>query len=38
MKLGSFEIDGRLRLGAFEEEHVIDLNAACSAHESWRKI
>ena len=32
MKLGSFEIDGRLRLGAFEEEHVIDLNAAYSAY------
>jgi 2-keto-4-pentenoate hydratase/2-oxohepta-3-ene-1,7-dioic acid hydratase in catechol pathway len=31
MKLGSFEVDGRLRLGAFEDERVIDLNAAyCS--------
>lgn len=32
MKLGSFEIDGRLRLGAFEEEQVIDLNAAYTAY------
>jgi hypothetical protein len=32
MKLGSFEIDGRVRLGAFDEEHVIDLNAAYCAY------
>jgi 2-keto-4-pentenoate hydratase/2-oxohepta-3-ene-1,7-dioic acid hydratase in catechol pathway len=28
MKLGSFEIGGRRRLGAFENEWVVDLNAA----------
>ncbi len=28
MKLGRFEIDGKLHLGAFENELAIDLNAA----------
>jgi len=32
MKLGSFEINGRLRLGAFEEALVVDLNAAYAAY------
>lgn len=32
MKLGSFEINSGLRLGAFEEELVIDLNAAYAAY------
>jgi 2-keto-4-pentenoate hydratase/2-oxohepta-3-ene-1,7-dioic acid hydratase in catechol pathway len=32
MKLGSFEINGRLHLGAFEEEKAIDLNAAYAAY------
>ncbi len=31
MKLGSFEIGGRRRLGAFENECVVDLNAAYSS-------
>ena len=31
MKLGNFEISGRKRLGAFEDEWVIDLNAAYRA-------
>ena len=32
MKLDCFEINGRLRLGAFEEERAIDLNAAYTAY------
>ena len=32
MKLGSFEINGRLRMGAFEDEKVVDLNAAYAAY------
>lgn len=32
MKLGSFEINGGLRLGAFEEERVVDLNLAYAAY------
>lgn len=32
MKLGSFEINERLRLGAYEEDHVVDLNAAYAAY------
>ena len=32
MKLGTFEIDGKLRLGAFEKTHAIDLNAAYATH------
>ena len=32
MKLGSFEINGKLRLGAFEKEQVVDLNAAYAAY------
>jgi 2-keto-4-pentenoate hydratase/2-oxohepta-3-ene-1,7-dioic acid hydratase in catechol pathway len=31
MKLGSFELDGKLRLGAYTGEHVIDLNATYAA-------
>ena len=32
MKLGSFEINGGLRLGAFEDQQVVDLNAAYAAY------
>ena len=32
MKLGSFEINARRCLGAYEEEHVVDLNAAYAAY------
>ena len=31
MRLGSFEINGRQRLGSFEDDQVIDLNAAYAA-------
>lgn len=32
MKLGSFEIDSRRHLGVFEDEQVVDLNAAYAAY------
>jgi 2-keto-4-pentenoate hydratase/2-oxohepta-3-ene-1,7-dioic acid hydratase in catechol pathway len=32
MKLGTFEVDGSLRLGAFEKDWAIDLHAAYFAH------
>jgi 2-keto-4-pentenoate hydratase/2-oxohepta-3-ene-1,7-dioic acid hydratase in catechol pathway len=32
MKLGSFEINGSVRLGAFEADRVVDLNAAYAAY------
>jgi len=31
MKLGSFEQNGKLRLGAYKGEQVIDLNATYAA-------
>lgn len=32
MKIGSFEVDGKLRIGVFEADQVIDLNAAYAAY------
>jgi|GEM_PF-1592711 len=29
MKPGNFEVDARLRLGAFEEERAIDMKGPC---------
>jgi len=38
MKLGSFEIDGTMRLGAFEKDWVIDLNRSYRAYLKEKKL